>query len=55
MLDIINDNMTDSKEESLEIYNRTDKSYMELANEYKISKATIGFIKKKQIYKWIHE
>jgi len=51
----LNINRKLSKEESLEIYNRTDKSYMELANEYKISKATIGFIKKKQIYKWIHE
>jgi hypothetical protein len=43
-----------TKEQALEIYNRTDKSLQGLADEYNADKNSIWFIKKKKTYKWIH-
>jgi hypothetical protein len=44
-----------TKEEALDIFNRTDKSLQGIADEYKTSKNTIWFIKQRKSYKWIHE
>ena len=44
-----------TKEQALEIFYRTDKSLQGLAEEYKIPKNNIWFIKQKKTYKWIHE
>lgn len=43
------------KATALEIFNRTDKSLQGLAEEYKLPKNNIWFIKQKKTYKWIHE
>lgn len=43
------------KATALEIFNRTDKSLQGLAEEYKLTKNSIWFIKQKKTYKWIHE
>jgi hypothetical protein len=42
------------KATALEIFNRTDKSLQGLAEEYKIPKNNVWFIKQKKTYKWIH-
>lgn len=44
-----------TKQVALEIYNRTDKSLQNLADEYNTTKNAIWFIKTKRTYKWIHE
>jgi hypothetical protein len=44
-----------TKEQALEIFNRTDKSLQGLADEYSVNKNAIWFIKQKKTFKWIHQ
>lgn len=44
-----------SRMQVLEIFERTDKTYKGLAEEYEISKEMVAAIKKKRTYRWVHD